>query len=66
MPYVVKLAEEGVHGALHSDPGFMRGLNVAAGQVTYAEVARDQGLAHVAPEEALAALSAGTPAASTG
>src|SRR4029078_3461234 len=34
MPFVVKLAEEGVHRALASDPGFMDGLNVAAGQLT--------------------------------
>ena len=40
MPYVVKLATEGVQAALESDPGFMDGLNVAAGQVTYAPVAR--------------------------
>src|SRR5213075_2844121 len=44
MPYVLKLAEIGVHRALHSDPGFMQGLNVAAGHVTYEPVARDQGL----------------------
>jgi alanine dehydrogenase len=62
MPYVVRLAEEGVHGALQSDPGFMRGLNVAAGQVTYAVVAHDQGLPHVPPEQALAQVNSGTPA----
>src|SRR5581483_4727087 len=42
MPYVVKLAEQGVHRALGSDPGFMAGLNVAAGQLTSEPVARDQ------------------------
>jgi alanine dehydrogenase len=54
MPYVVKLATDGVHAALASDPGFMNGLNVAAGEVTYEPVARDQGLEFVAPEAALA------------
>ena len=32
MPYVVKLADEGVHAALARDPGFLAGLNVAGGQ----------------------------------
>ncbi|HEY6888593.1 MAG TPA: alanine dehydrogenase, partial [Solirubrobacter sp.] len=53
MPYVVKLATEGVEGALTSDPGFMAGLNVAAGKVTYEPVARDQGREYTAPAEAL-------------
>ena len=44
MPYVVKLADEGVRGALGGDPGFLTGLNVAAGKVTYEPVAEDQGL----------------------
>jgi len=59
MPYVVRLADEGVHAALGTDPGFMDGLNVAAGKVTYAPVARDQGLEFTAPEEALTAVAAG-------
>jgi alanine dehydrogenase len=58
MPYVVKLADDGVHRALASDPGFMRGLNVAAGRVTYEPVARDQGLDVTPPEEALATIAA--------
>ena len=53
MPFVVKLADLGVHGALRSDPGFMKGLNIAAGRITYEPVAEDQGLSHIAPEEAL-------------
>jgi alanine dehydrogenase len=58
MPYVVKLAELGVHQALTSDPGFLAGLNVAAGEVTYAPVAADQGLTAVDPLEALSKLPA--------
>jgi alanine dehydrogenase len=54
MPYVVKLATQGVHAALESDPGFMDGLNVAAGAVTYQPVATDQGLEYTDPREALA------------
>jgi len=56
LPYVAKLAEHGVHRALESDPGFMEGLNVAAGRLTYAPVAADQGLEHTPPAEALAAV----------
>jgi len=56
MPYVLKLAQDGVHRALHSDPGFMQGLNVAAGQVTYEPVARDQGLEWTPPGDALEAV----------
>jgi alanine dehydrogenase len=58
MPYVIRLANEGVHRALGADPGFMRGLNVAGGKLTYEPVARDQGLEAVAPEEALQAVPA--------
>jgi alanine dehydrogenase len=59
MPFVVKLAEEGVHRALASDPGFMEGLNVAAGKLTYEPVARDQGLEYTSPRDALEAVPAG-------
>jgi alanine dehydrogenase len=58
MPFLIKLADMGVHRALGTDPGFMRGLNVAAGKLTYEPVARDQGLEFTAPEEALAAVPA--------
>jgi alanine dehydrogenase len=58
MPYVVKLAELGIHAALQSDPGFLAGLNVAAGEVTYAPVAADQGLTAVDPLEALSKVPA--------
>ena len=56
MPYVVRLADEGVHRALSTDPGFMAGLNVAAGQVTYEPVARDQSLTFTPAAEALEAV----------
>jgi alanine dehydrogenase len=58
MPYLLRLADEGVHRALGADPGFMRGLNVAAGKLTYEPVARDQGLDYTPPEDALAAVPA--------
>ena len=40
MPYLIRLADQGVHAALGADPGFMRGLNAAAGRLTYEPVAR--------------------------
>jgi len=58
MPYVLKLADHGVQRALGSDPGFMLGLNVAAGQVTYQPVAEGQGLEFTPPGQALAAVAA--------
>ena len=58
MPYVVKLADHGVHAALGADLGFMDGLNVAAGMLTYEPVARDQDLEFVRPQDALAAVPA--------
>jgi alanine dehydrogenase len=58
MPFVVKLAEEGVHRALTSDPGFLDGLNVAAGKLTYEPVARDQGLEYTPARDALEAVPA--------
>jgi alanine dehydrogenase len=58
MPYVLRLADQGVHRALGADPGFMLGLNVAGGKVTYEPVARDQGLEFTPPAEALEAVTA--------
>jgi alanine dehydrogenase len=53
MPYVVKLAEQGVQAALSSDPGFLAGLSVAGGRLTSEPVAHDQGREWVAPAQAL-------------
>jgi alanine dehydrogenase len=58
MPYVIKLADHGVQRALSSDPGFMLGLNVAGGKVTYEPVAEDQGLQFTPAQDVLAALPA--------
>jgi alanine dehydrogenase len=58
MPYVVRLADLGPHEALTADPGFLRGLNVAAGRVTYEPVADGQGLEWMPPQDALAAVPA--------
>jgi alanine dehydrogenase len=58
MPFVVKLAEEGAQRALTSDEGFLEGLNVAAGKLTYEPVARDQGLEYTPARDALEAVPA--------
>src|SRR5215218_1190071 len=58
MPYVVHLATEGAQRALAGDPGFLDGLNVAAGKVTYAPVADAIGVEAAAPAETLAGLAA--------
>jgi alanine dehydrogenase len=57
MPYLVRLADLGAEAALAEDPGFLRGLNVAGGKITYAPVARDQGRESVSPQDALAAAA---------
>jgi alanine dehydrogenase len=53
MPYVLHLANAGVHRAVAEDPGLKLGVNVAAGQVTYEKVADAVGVPYVAVEEAL-------------
>ncbi len=58
MPYLVRLADNGAKQALAADPGFLDGLNVAGGKVTYEPVARDQGLDYVPATEALEQVAA--------
>ncbi len=58
MPYVVDLANAGVHGATANSPGLKLGVNVAAGEVTYAPVAQAVGVKYVDVDEALAAVPA--------
>jgi alanine dehydrogenase len=59
LPYVVALAEHGVHEAVARDPGLKHGVNVAAGQVTHPHVAEGVDLPHVPVDEALAGVPAG-------
>ena len=54
LPFVIALAEKGWRGALRDDPHLRDGLNVHAGQVAYAAVARDLGFDFVAAEALLA------------
>ncbi len=58
MPYVLHLARAGVHAATQESPGLKLGVNVAAGQLTYAPVAEATGIAGVPVDEALASVPA--------
>jgi alanine dehydrogenase len=58
MPYVVDVANVGVHRATAENSGLKKGVNVAAGQVTYAPVAEAVGVPYVPVDEALAAVPA--------
>jgi alanine dehydrogenase len=58
MPYVVDLATRGVHDAVAHNPGLKLGVNVAAGEVTYAPVADAVGVPAVDVEAALAQVPA--------
>jgi alanine dehydrogenase len=53
LPYVLKLADDGISAALDNDPGLANGLNVASGEITHAGVARDHAEARTSHQEAL-------------
>jgi alanine dehydrogenase len=53
LPYVLALADLGVRGAIERDPGLRSGVNIAAGQVTYAPVAQGVGMPFTPVEEVL-------------
>ena len=57
MPYVLQLAEVGIVESARQNPGLAKGVNVAAGAVTYRPVADATGLPYVPLEEALGALA---------
>ena len=44
LPYLVRLASEGVDRAIQSDPGLAKGVNLKNGQVTCSGVAEAHGL----------------------
>jgi alanine dehydrogenase len=58
MPYVIHLATAGVHRAVVDNPGLKLGVNVAAGEVTYAPVADAVGVTAVDVDQALAGVPA--------
>jgi alanine dehydrogenase len=55
LPFCVALAEKGWRKALADDAHLRNGLNVHAGRITHAAVARDLGLDYLAPDQAIAA-----------
>jgi len=57
LPYVVRLADEGIASALEARPGLAEGLNVAGGRVANQGVADAHGLAAVPVSEVIAGLS---------
>ncbi len=44
MPYLLRLASEGVERAIRSDPGLAKGVNLKEGKVTHSGVAESHGL----------------------
>lgn len=44
LPYILRLASDGVERSIHSDPGFAKGVNVMNGAVTCQAVAEAHGL----------------------
>jgi len=53
LPFALQLANKGAHQALRDDPHLRNGLNVHAGQITYAAVARALGYAYTPALDAL-------------
>jgi alanine dehydrogenase len=53
LPYVCALADKGLRHAVHDDPALARGVNVVAGAVVLAEVARAHDCEYVPLAEAL-------------
>jgi alanine dehydrogenase len=58
MPYLLHLATDGVHKAVEQNPGLKLGVNVAAGEITYAPVAEAVGMSSVDVDQALSAVPA--------
>jgi alanine dehydrogenase len=55
LPYALKLADQGYKKTLSENAGFLAGLNIYQGKVTYEAVARDLGYDYYDPERLLAA-----------
>jgi alanine dehydrogenase len=54
LPYVEAIAEQGLRGAVASDPALAKGVNVLAGKITYEAVAEAHGLGYTPLADALA------------
>ena len=53
LPYVLHVADEGVAAAARENPGLAKGVNVAAGKVTYRPVAEATGQPYAELRDAL-------------
>jgi alanine dehydrogenase len=53
LPYVLKLANHGLRGALENDQGLKAGVNTYNGKLTYEAVAISQGLEYTNLDEML-------------
>jgi alanine dehydrogenase len=53
LPYAEAIADYGLHGAIARSPALVKGVNVAAGRVTYQAVAEAHGLPYAPLAEAL-------------
>ena len=49
LPYILRLADKGWRQALLEDPGFLKGLNICSGKVTYEAIAAIHGLDYHEP-----------------
>ncbi|MCU0512492.1 MAG: alanine dehydrogenase [Anaerolineae bacterium] len=56
--HILRVADKGLHEALHSDPGLMKGLNTLHGHLTHPAVAETFSLRYTAPDEALRLIPA--------
>jgi alanine dehydrogenase len=57
LPFVSSLADNGVESAVAADPGLRKGVNVAAGHVTYEPVAEATGLPYVPVDDVVGATA---------
>jgi alanine dehydrogenase len=57
MPYVERIADNGLHDAVAADPALAKGVNVLDGKVTYGAVAEAHDLDFTPLEDALARVS---------
>jgi len=53
VPYALQIANKGLSTALRENPGLVKGVNTASGNVTYEAVARDLGYQYKTVEESL-------------
>lgn len=56
LPYILRIANQGVRQALEQDPHLLNGLNVCRGKITNPQVAHDRGYEYILPENALSEL----------